>query len=116
MKAALRELSKILREIILMHLVLLKRIKRKMIGLCKLLVNLLLNHLRIQMIFLFLMLKHNLVMNMNIYSDNINDDVHVDAQPSNDNEVEIEPAVDLDNPQSKNQRYDKRDFVAKKHG
>ena len=41
-------------------------------------------------------------------SDNVNDDVHVDAQPSKDNDVEIEPAVDLDNPQSKNQRYDKR--------
>ena len=49
-------------------------------------------------------------------SDNVNDDVHVDAQPSNNNDVEIEPAVDLDNPQSKNQRYDKRDFVARKHG
>ena len=48
-------------------------------------------------------------------SDNINDDVHVDAQTSNDNDIEIEPAVDLDNPQSKNQRYDKRDFVARKH-
>ena len=36
-------------------------------------------------------------------SDNVNDDVHVDAQPSNDNDIEIEPAVDLDNPQSKNQ-------------
>ena len=35
-------------------------------------------------------------------------DVHVDAQASNDNDVEIEPAVDLDNPQSKNQHYDKR--------
>ena len=58
------------------------------------------------MIFLFRMLKHNLV----------NDDVHVDAQPSNDNDVEIEPVVDLDNPQSKNKRYDKRDFVARKHG
>ena len=46
-------------------------------------------------------------------SDNINDDVHVDAQPSNNNDVEIEPAVDLDNPQSKNQCYDKRDFVAR---
>ena len=31
-------------------------------------------------------------------SDNINDDVHINAQPSNDNDVEIEPAVDLDNP------------------
>jgi hypothetical protein len=49
-------------------------------------------------------------------SDNVNNDVHVDAQPSNDNDVEIEPAVDLDNPQSKNQRYDKRDFIARKHG
>ena len=36
-------------------------------------------------------------------SDNVNDDVHVDAQPSYDNDVEIEPVVDLDNPQSKNQ-------------
>src|SRR3954465_5930331 len=49
-------------------------------------------------------------------NENVNDDVHDDAQPSNDNDVEIEPAVDLDNPQSKNQRYDKRDFVARKHG
>ena len=49
-------------------------------------------------------------------SDNANNNVHDDAQPSNDNDVEIEPAVDLDNPQSKNQRYDKRDFVARKHG
>ena len=49
-------------------------------------------------------------------SDNANNDVHVDAQPSNNNDVEIEPAVDLDNPQSKNQRYDKRDYVARKHG
>ena len=32
------------------------------------------------------------------------------------NDVEIEPDVDLDNPQSKNQRYAKRDFVARKHG
>jgi hypothetical protein len=35
-------------------------------------------------------------------SDNVNDNVHVDAQPSKNNNVEIEPAVDLDNPQSKN--------------
>ena len=47
-------------------------------------------------------------------SDNVNDNVH-DAQPSKNKDVEIEPAVDLDNPQSKNQRYDKRDFVARKH-
>ena len=49
-------------------------------------------------------------------NDNVNDDVHVDAQPSNNNDVEIEPVVDLDSPQSKNQRYDKRDFVAREHG
>ena len=49
-------------------------------------------------------------------SGNVNDNVHDDAQPSNDNDIEIEPAVDLDNPQSKNQRYDKKDFVARKHG
>ena len=79
-----------------------------------LLVNLFLTHLRIPMIFLFLMLKHNQVMNMNLVI--MCDNVHVDAQPSNDNDVEIETAVDLDNPQSKNQRYDKRDFVARKHG
>jgi hypothetical protein len=41
-------------------------------------------------------------------SDNVNDDVHVDAQPSNDNDIEIEPAVDVDNPRSKNQCYDKK--------
>ena len=49
-------------------------------------------------------------------SDNVNDDVHVHSQPSNDNDVEIEAVVDLDNPKSKNQCYDKRDFVARKHG
>ena len=49
-------------------------------------------------------------------NETVNDNVHDDAQPSNDNDVEIEPVVDLDNPQSKNQRYDKRDFVARKHG
>ena len=42
--------------------------------------------------------------------------MHADAQPRNNNDVEVEPAVDLDNPQSKNQRYDKRDFVARKLG
>ena len=49
-------------------------------------------------------------------SGNVNDNVHDDAQPSNDNDVEIEPAVDLVNPQSRNQRYDKRDFVARRDG
>ncbi|KAI4995923.1 hypothetical protein ZWY2020_040425, partial [Hordeum vulgare] len=48
-------------------------------------------------------------------NDNIDSDVHVDAQPSNDKDVEIEP-VDLDNPQPKNKRYDKNDFTARKHG
>ena len=43
-------------------------------------------------------------------SDNVNDNVHVDAQPNKNNDVEIEPAVVLDNPQSKNQRYDKERF------
>ena len=60
------------------------------------------------------MLRHNLVKHEP--SDNADNDVHVDAQPSNDNDVEIEPDVDLDNPQSKNQHYDKRDFFARKHG
>ena len=49
-------------------------------------------------------------------NENVNDDVHNDTQPSNDNDVEIEPVVDLDNPQSKNLHYDKRDFVARKYG
>ena len=49
-------------------------------------------------------------------NDNANNVVHVDAQPSNNNDIEIEPAIVLDNPQSRNQRYDKRDFVARKHG
>ncbi|KAI4996751.1 hypothetical protein ZWY2020_052093 [Hordeum vulgare] len=49
-------------------------------------------------------------------SDNIDSGVHVDAQPSNDKDVEIEPVVDLDNPQLKNKRYDKNDFIARKHG
>ena len=49
-----------------------------------------------------------------------NDEVYEDTQPNNekepDNHVEIEPHVDLDNPQPKNKTYDKRDFVARKHG
>ena len=49
-----------------------------------------------------------------------NDDVHEDTQPDNDkepdNEVEIEPDVYLDKPQPKNKRYDKSDFIARKHG
>ena len=73
-----KRIEQVLREIILMYLVLLKGRKSKMIGLWKLLVNLLLNHLRIQMIFPCLMLKHNLVMNMKT-SDNVNDNVHDDA-------------------------------------
>ena len=48
-----------------------------------------------------------------------NTDVHQDSQPNNEkeqeNDVEIEPPVDLDNPQPKNKRYDKNDFVARKH-
>ena len=50
----------------------------------------------------------------NEHTPNDNDnDVHVDAQP--DNDVEIEPDVDLDNPPPKKKRYDKRDFIARKH-
>ncbi|KAI5014689.1 hypothetical protein ZWY2020_056079 [Hordeum vulgare] len=49
------------------------------------------------------------------HDDNINSDVHEDAQPINDKDVEIEP-VDLDNPQPKNKRYDKNDFTSRKHG
>ena len=55
-------------------------------------------------------------------SDNEKDnaDVHEDTQPNSekepDNDIEIEPPVDLDNPQPKNKRYDKRDFVSRKHG
>ncbi|KAI5003836.1 hypothetical protein ZWY2020_030996 [Hordeum vulgare] len=48
-------------------------------------------------------------------NDNIDSDVHEDAQPSNDKDVEIEP-VDLDNPQPKNRRYDKNDFITRTHG
>ena len=55
-------------------------------------------------------------------SDNekYNDEVHEDTQTNNDkdpdNDFELEPPVDLDNPQPKNKRYDKGDFVARKHG
>ena len=48
-----------------------------------------------------------------------NNEVHENTQTNNkepDNDVEIEPVVILDNPQPKNKRYDKRDFVARKHG
>nr|QGH59152.1 retropepsin domain-containing protein [Hordeum vulgare subsp. vulgare] len=48
-------------------------------------------------------------------NDDMNSNVHEDAQPSNDKDVEIEP-VDLDNPQPKNKRYDKNDFAARKLG
>ncbi|KAI4981042.1 hypothetical protein ZWY2020_021527 [Hordeum vulgare] len=49
-------------------------------------------------------------------NDNIDSGVHDDAQPSNDKDVDIEASVDLDNPQPKNRRYDKNDFIARKHG
>ena len=55
-------------------------------------------------------------------SDNENgsDYVHEYAQPENDKErdddVEIEHVVDLDNPPAKSKCYDKRYFVARKHG
>ena len=41
-------------------------------------------------------------------------DVHNNAQPSHDEDVEIELTVNPDNPQPK--RYDKNDFTARKHG
>ncbi|KAI4997563.1 hypothetical protein ZWY2020_052905 [Hordeum vulgare] len=41
-------------------------------------------------------------------------DVHNNAQPRNDKDVEIEPTVNPDNPQAK--RYDKNDFTPRKHG
>ncbi|KAI4996762.1 hypothetical protein ZWY2020_052104 [Hordeum vulgare] len=46
--------------------------------------------------------------------DNMDSDVHNNAQPSNDKDVEIEPTVNPDDPQPK--RYDKNDFAARKHG
>ncbi|KAI5006062.1 hypothetical protein ZWY2020_033305 [Hordeum vulgare] len=46
--------------------------------------------------------------------DNMDSDVHNNAQPSNDEDVEIEPMGNLDNPQPK--RYDKNDFTDRKHG
>ena len=52
-------------------------------------------------------------------NEKYNDQVHENTQTNSeelDNDVEIEPAVDLDNPQPKNKRYDKRDFVARKDG
>ncbi|KAI5005879.1 hypothetical protein ZWY2020_033122 [Hordeum vulgare] len=45
--------------------------------------------------------------------DNMDSDVHNNAQPRNDKDVEIEPTVNPDNPQPK--RYDKNDFTARKH-
>jgi len=53
-------------------------------------------------------------------NENENDYVHVDAKPEYDkepdNDVEIEPVIDLDNTPPKNKCYDKRDFVAREHG
>ncbi|KAI5011934.1 hypothetical protein ZWY2020_024068 [Hordeum vulgare] len=46
--------------------------------------------------------------------DNMDNDVHNNAQPSNDKDVEIQPTVNPDSPQPK--RYDKNDFTARKHG
>ncbi|KAI4976251.1 hypothetical protein ZWY2020_049858 [Hordeum vulgare] len=46
--------------------------------------------------------------------ENVDNDVHNNAQPSHDEDLEIEPTVNPDNPQHK--RYDKNDFTARKHG
>ena len=52
-------------------------------------------------------------------NDSANNDDN-DAPPSDDNEpekgIEIEPEVELDDPPPRNKRYDKRDYVARKHG
>ena len=52
-------------------------------------------------------------------SDDANDD-HIDTQPGNnkesDDDTEIEPAVEPDNPPPKNTGYDKKDFIARNHG
>ena len=43
-----------------------------------------------------------------------NEEVHEDTQPNDkepDNDVVIEPAVDLDNPQPKNKRYSLRSLI-----
>ncbi|KAI5014386.1 hypothetical protein ZWY2020_055776 [Hordeum vulgare] len=46
--------------------------------------------------------------------NNMDNDVHNNAQPSNDEDVEIQPTVNTDNPQPK--RHDKNGFTARKHG
>ncbi|KAI5016511.1 hypothetical protein ZWY2020_006362 [Hordeum vulgare] len=45
--------------------------------------------------------------------DNMDSDVHNNAQPRNDEDVENEPMVNPDNPQPK--IYDKNDFTSRKH-
>lgn len=56
-------------------------------------------------------------------SDNENDnnnDAHVDVQPDSNkepnNDAEMEPPENLDNPHPKTKHYEKKDFVARKHG
>ena len=49
-------------------------------------------------------------------NEKYNVDVHEDSQPNDKEPDNLEPPVDLDNPQPKNKRYDKRDFIARKHG
>ncbi|KAI5005732.1 hypothetical protein ZWY2020_032975 [Hordeum vulgare] len=46
--------------------------------------------------------------------DNMDSDVHNNAQPSHDEDVEIEPTANPDNPQPK--KYYKNDFYLRKHG
>ena len=61
--------------------------------------------------FLSLMLKLNLVVKHTSNNVKDNDQVHEDSQTNNkepDNDVEIEPPVDLDNPQPKNKRQEIR--------
>lgn len=53
-------------------------------------------------------------------NDNDNNDADVDAQLDNnkelDNDVDIGPAENLDDPHPKNKRYEVKDFIARKYG
>jgi hypothetical protein len=54
------------------------------------------------------------------HTPDVTNEILADTQPENvgepNNDIEIEPAEDLDNPQPKNKRYEKKDLVARKHG
>ena len=54
------------------------------------------------------------------HTPGVTNEILADAQPENvrepGNDIDIELAEDLDNPPPKNKRYEKKDFVARKHG